>query len=99
MARRTAWKKARPEREEEILGVCLRQRREDTFGRPLETFGIEELRAMPAAQFARVKADGMLPRLILPHGPKRIDKDGIHWCHCEDCEKTRADWRLRTGRK
>jgi hypothetical protein len=99
MTRRTAWRKARPGREEEIMWVCLRQRREDTYGRPLRTYSHEELREMPAAQFARVRADGLLPSIITPHGPIRYRVDGgADLCPCNECEAARADWRKRTGR-
>jgi len=98
MARHTRWLKARPGRDTEILEVCLRQRGEDTFGRPLKTYSIEELQAMPAEQFAKVKVDGLLPNILLPHGPVGWNKDGVIYCRCDDCEAVRADWRKRTGR-
>jgi hypothetical protein len=98
MARRTRWLKARPGRDAEIVEVCLRQRREDTFGRPLKTYSIEELQAMSPAQFASVKADGLLPHLILPHGPVGWNKDGVIDCRCDACESARAAWRKLTGR-
>jgi hypothetical protein len=98
MARRTAWRKARPGREQEIMQVCLNQRREDSYGRPLRTFSHAELREMPAAQFARIKADGLLPTMFTPHGPVGWDKNGTIDCRCDECETARADWRKRTGR-
>lgn len=98
MARRTQWKKARPGRDEEIMQVCLRQRREDSYGRPLRTYSHEELQAMPLAQFAKVKADGLLPSLLLPHGPVGWNKDGVIDCRCTECEAAREQWRERTGR-
>ena len=98
MAKRVQWRKARPGREEEAMLVCLRQRDQDTFGRPLRVYSHEELIAMSAAQFARVKADVMLPPLLLPHGPNGWDKNGTIDCRCVECESARADWRERTGR-
>jgi hypothetical protein len=98
MARYTAWKKARPGRDDEILDVCLRQRREDSYGRKLKGYSLEELTAMPLAEFVRVKADGRLPSLRTPHGSTGWTKDGVTMCKCEDCETARADWRYRTGK-
>ena len=59
---------------------------------------MEELQAMSAAQFASVKAEGLLPPLILPHAPVGWNKDGVIDCRCDDCESVRAAWRKRTGR-
>jgi hypothetical protein len=92
MAKHTAWRKPRPGQDRNVFEICLAQRRQDTYGRRLRVFSLDELAGMSAAELAKVKAAGwlVLPDLITKHPPP---------CPCIDCETARAEWRERTDRE
>ena len=91
MAKHTAWRKARPGQDRNVFEICLAQRRQDTYGRRLRVFSLDELAGMNANDLARVRAAGwlVLPDLITKHPPP---------CSCEDCAAAREAWGELTGR-
>jgi hypothetical protein len=98
--KRLAWRGKRAvDLDEEVMWICLRQRRYDSYGKKLPTYSHEELLAMSDQERQAVKAEGLLPEPADLHAPVRFLKGGgVEWCPCPECEAVRQQWRERTGR-